>query len=540
MKDIQLVILMGGKSTRLQPLNYNLPKGLNSFMQIPAIYTMIISYINRGLNDITIVASPQNKDIIESFVKKAFSNINIKVVVQDNPRGPLDAFRRVGKFEKATLLLLGDTNCETNNDFDDSFIAYSQVPDYNRWCLINTDKDNNVISFVDKPDTRPDTNKAVIGLYYFKNKDLLNDLINKEYDTIKGEYQLSSLLEEYNKFDRFKAKEFKEWKDSGTLEDIVNIKRKSLSGRVFNNFKISKNSVITKESDYDTLKREAHWYEKIHDTPLSIYIPQFFGYNVKDNTINYRIEYLPYKTLAEYFVFYPIVDDNWKYIFNQLIKVLQDFWTFNGFWCDINVIDCTRKMYIDKTVRRIKDWDRQDILNYDEIIINGKKYLGFNKIFEKLQANINKIVDSSEDFVGVIHGDPSFQNILYAPEMSIFKFIDPRGAFPNETVFGDIRYELAKLRHCYHGMYDYVIYNMFNLNQEDNKFEYKYLTDNVVDFNIFDEVLKSKGYDINDIELIEGLLFISMISLHHDEPEMQKMFYLIGIECLNNVYDRIK
>ena len=121
MKDIQLVILMAGKSTRLQPLNYNMPKGLNSFMQIPAIYTMIIDYINRGLDDITIIASPQNKDIIEGFLSKAFSNIKTKVVVQDNPKGPLDAFRRVKKVKKSTLLLLGDTTCETTNDFNHSF-----------------------------------------------------------------------------------------------------------------------------------------------------------------------------------------------------------------------------------------------------------------------------------------------------------------------------------------------------------------------------------------------------------------------------------
>lgn len=540
MKDIQLVILMAGKSTRLQPLNYNMPKGLNSFMQIPAIYTMIIDYINRGLDDITIIASPQNKDIIEGFLNKAFSNIKTKVVVQDNPKGPLDAFRRVKKVKKSTLLLLGDTTCETTNDFDHSFIAYSQVPDYSRWCLLDTDEEDNVVSFVDKPDVRPNTDKAIIGLYYFKDHNLLNELLNKDYPTIKGEYQLSSLLEEYNKYDTFKAKKFKKWKDSGTLEDIVNIKRKSLTGRIFNNFKISKNAVITKESDYDILKREAHWYEKVHDTPLSVYIPQFYGYNVKDSIINYRLEYLPYKTLAEYFVFYPIVDDNWKYMFKELIRVLEDFWAFNGFWCDINIVDCTRKMYVDKTLQRIANWDRQDILAYEDVVVNGKKLMGFNKILNLLMPHIEEIINNSEEHVGVIHGDPSFQNILFAPEMCIYKLIDPRGAFPNETVFGDVRYELAKLRHCYHGMYDYVIYKMFSLEQNDNVFNYKYVTDNVVDFTIFDNVLKRKGFDINEVELIEGLLFISMISLHHDEPEMQKMFYLIGLECLNNVYEKLK
>ena len=531
---------MAGKATRLQPLNYNMPKGLNSFMQIPAIYTMIIDYINRGLKDITIVASVQNKSILEEFFKKAFSKININIVVQNDPKGPLDAFKRIGTVDKSVLLLLGDTTCETTNTFDESFIAYSQVPDYKRWCLLNTDEKDNVISFVDKPDERPNTNKAVIGLYYFKNANLLNELLKCDYPKIKGEYQLSSLLKEYNKYDNFKAKEFVEWKDGGTLEDVVNIKRKSITGRIFNNFKMSKNAVITKESNYDILKREAHWYEKIHGTLLSVYIPQFFGYSVKDDIINYKLEYLPYKTLAEYFVFYPIVDDNWKYIFNELLNDLNDFWTYNGFWCDINIQECTKKMYIDKTIDRIEKWDRQDILAYENIVVNGKNIMGFNKIFNLLRPQIDKIVLNSDKFLGLIHGDPSFQNILFAPEMCMFKLIDPRGAFPNETLFGDVRYELAKLRHCYHGLYDYVIYKMFNLKQNDNVFDYSFITNDMVNYQLFDDIIVQKGFDLEDIELIEGLLFISMISLHHDEPEMQKMFYLIGLECLNNVYDGMK
>lgn len=535
MENIELVVLMAGKAKRLQPLSYSLPKGLHSYMQIPSLYTMLIPYIRNGLKDITLIVSPGDKDIVTDFINKAFSEINIKVKVQDIPKGPLHAFQQIGKVTKETLLLLGDTSCETDVDFSESFIAYTKVPDYERWCLLNSDAQGYITGFIDKPSIKPDTDKAVIGLYFFKNIKLLNKLLKKKFGKIHNEYQLSSLLEEYIKVEKTKAYEFSQWKDSGTLQNFIELKRSSLTGRMFNSFKVSDNGIITKKSNFDVLKREAYWYENISSTSLAVYIPQFFGYKLQGSMMKYQIEYLPYKTLAEYFVFYPIIDNNWKFIFSDLLSVLEDFWNFKKFKCNIKIKDSCRKMYIDKTLARIKEWDRQDLLELDNLIINGKKYLGLNKILDKILEKVEKIIDNSEEYLSVIHGDPSFQNILYHPDISHFKLIDPRGAFPGETMFGDKRYELAKLRHNYHGLYDYVVYEMYKLNECEGKFDYSYFTTQFVDYHIFDNIIEEKGFDISEIQLIEGLLFISMIPFHKDKPQNQVMFYLIGLQILNDV-----
>jgi len=36
-------------------------------------------------------------------------------------------------------------------------------------------------------------------------------------------------------------------------------------------------------------------------------------------------------------------------------------------------------------------------------------------------------------------------------------------------------------------------------------------------------------------QFIEGLLFISMLPLHHENPQRQKMMYLTGLTLLNEV-----
>ena len=51
---------------------------------------------------------------------------------------------------------------------------------------------------------------------------------------------------------------------------------------------------------------------------------------------------------------------------------------------------------------------------------------------------------------------------------------------------------------------------------------------------MFDSIIERDGYDVDDIELIEGLLFISMIPLHKEDEKAQIMYYLAGLRCLNN------
>ena len=112
MKDMQLVILMGGKATRLAPLSYSLPKGLLTINSKPAIFNMMSEYIKRGLSDIIFVVSPSNESIVKSFVEKSFEGLKVKYVVQNDPKGPLHAFQLCKDYiTKPTLLLLGDTLC---------------------------------------------------------------------------------------------------------------------------------------------------------------------------------------------------------------------------------------------------------------------------------------------------------------------------------------------------------------------------------------------------------------------------------------------
>ena len=46
-----------------------------------------------------------------------------------------------------------------------------------------------------------------------------------------------------------------------------------------------------------------------------------------------------------------------------------------------------------------------------------------------------------------------------------------------------------------------------------------------------------KYWNLDEIKMIEGLLFISMLPLHEDNFERQLAFFTIGIKRLNEIFD---
>ncbi len=203
--NFQTVVLMAGKSTRLMPISYALPKGLISLFNKPAVFNLLTSLINLGCNDVTFVANTSNKSLIEDFAKKAYKNININVVVQQEANGPLTAFSAAKEnIYLPTLLLLGDTDCDFNfchEDFLCDWLGVCKVDPKtsNRWCMAQTDSKGIITKLIDKPETSVDTDLALMGLYFFADPNLLKTALYKDYCKVKGEYQLSSAIDFYAK-----------------------------------------------------------------------------------------------------------------------------------------------------------------------------------------------------------------------------------------------------------------------------------------------------------------------------------------------------
>ena len=538
MKQMQLIVLMGGRATRLAPLSYTLPKGLLPINQKPVIFNMLADYVKQGLEDIVFVVSPGNEQVVRSFVEKSFENLRVRYVVQEKPRGPLHAFQLCEPLiQKPTLLLLGDTYCETDLDYSFDFLGYKTIDDrsHSRWCLIKTDSEERILEIIDKPNYTPETNKVLIGLYNFRDPDLLKRCLKQNYPLHRGELQLSSMIAEYAKQREMRGVPINAWLDTGTLKDYNNTLAKTVSGRNFNHFRLDEFGVLTKRSAGRKLAAEIAWLKEMQKTDLCFLTPRVLESGEENGEYFYRVEYLSADTLAEYFNYYDISEENWAYIFEKLLKTASLMWEKKAPAGSPDIAGLCDYMYREKTLERIAGWNRKDILEKESIVANGHRLLGFYPVFERLKDKIARLCETAEKFYSVIHGDLCFANTIYFPQTNTFKFLDPRGNFGTDMLYGDNRYDVAKLRHNYHGLYDYITQDMFRLDERGpDNFEYSFFTGKMINPQLFDAMAARYGFDVDEIELIEGLLFISMITLHNDDPAAQIMYYITGLKCLNH------
>lgn len=536
MNDFQLVILMAGKATRLYPLTFGFPKCLLSVYQKPAIYNMLVPLISKGLNDITFVVNEENKTTLKDFMDSSFKNKNIKFnyIVQKDASGPGAALSLVEPvITKPTLILLGDTICEAPLEFNKSWIGVSKVDEssISSWCMVESEKDGVITKMTDKPTQKVNTNLAAIGIYFLKDYKLLKDILTQKTEKIKNEYQLSSIFDAYSLNDSLYINEFYHWNDIGTLENYRNTNSHNFNCRYFNQLSVNNLGTIKKKSNFEAITSEINWFKEIDNNDYKKITPTFYGSNI-DNT-SYEIEYYDYLTFSEYNIYYPITESNMRYMFNNLVSTMMSIYKDNK--RNKDMYDLVKTIYFDKTYNRIAKWERKDLLDKEYITSCGTKLLGLNKCMELLTPSIDNLCKTATEYNTIIHGDLSFANILYSPRSSIFKLIDPRGNFGIDTIYGDYRYDLSKLRHCYHGRYDEIVNDLFEIT-EDKEINLTFFKDNY--YEMFDSVLCDHGIEINDIELIEGLLFISMIPLHSDYPNRQLAFFIRGLTCLNNQINR--
>jgi hypothetical protein len=134
----------------------------------------------------------------------------------------------------------------------------------------------------------------------------------------------------------------------------------------------------------------------------------------------------------------------------------------------------------------------------------------------------------------LIHGDLCLSNILYDLRCRICKFIDPRGSFGIPGIYGDPRYDVAKMYHSVYGLYDFVTNDLF-----DVKVDGREITLDIRCRPFHKDVCSRfervffEEFDRREILLLTGLLFASMPALHYDVPKRQVAMYARAVQLLN-------
>lgn len=346
-------------------------------------------------------------------------------------------------------------------------------------------------------------------------------------DFIKSVHQYHDLYE-LNEFI------FDKWYDCGHINSFFKTRGEMTTERAFNEIRMVENVIYKSGSHSSKIEAEAFWFENI-PVKLKRFTPHLIDFGNSEEGFTYALEYLPNLPLNELFVHGKLHHNQWVNIINKVaafvssssqIKVDSDL---NE---DIN--ESFTKLVVQKTHERIKKYSSSNNIDLNKsFIINQKKSPSINEI---ISICIEKTLDLP-NHSSVLHGDLCFSNILYDSRINDVKLIDPRGMDfdGNFTIYGDQKYDIAKLTHSIIGLYDHIIANRYKLEVVG---DYKYnlsfeLSSEIEEFQRFFYTKTFNSIDVKSIMPLTVLLFISMLPLHSDRKDRQQALLINAIRLFN-------
>lgn len=554
------MIPAAGRGSRMLSLTDNHPKPMLPFNNKPIIGHLLEWFIKEEFDEVIIIVEYKHDKIID-YVTKVFlkeDNIKIRFVRQGGLSGLGHAIYKgldaILDDDASLLIVLGDIILGDSLTFDyyEDFIVYNEVDDYERWCMVELDDEDEIISFYDKPKEQPPTNKNVIGVYNFYSVKQLKKVYNlydvEHFVDDNEELEFSFFLNEYAYYNVVKGIYNDDYLDFGVLSDLNKSKLQVV--REFNKIElidddINDNELKIKKSSVKKPKKifdEFSWYQKI-PSHMRKYTPTTYEFNSEIGSgegANYVMNYINSTPLQELFMYNLPDFQSWSSIFDNIYKYLLDsriienkeqFYEENK----NKLIQANIKMLKEKTKERVDQI--RDMFPHKEYVINGQFYdnpiYHLDKILEKAEEISS---DVNIDNLVILHGDLFFGNMMYDIEKESLKVIDPRGEYGEFTIYGDMRYDLAKLYHSVIGNYDFIVNGLYELRDYDSTLNYSIFNgdSNKKIGGFIHYFIETLGNDVEDIEFITGLLFLTMIPLHSENKNNQKMQFIKACEILKN------
>jgi hypothetical protein len=506
---------------------------------IPVNGEPLLNYLvkEKYKDDQIYVISFENHGSIDDFLaSSSFNNVTNCVLEKLGSLGAsiLAGLDRCEKKELPTVINFGDTMVSSDvPDSDCIFYALNGTPN-KKWTYV-IENDGVIERIIDKTNNMISSGvpKLVIGVISLSDPVLFAQILR---GNLKNKSSFFQSLKDYSKHHPFLFKQAQQWLDFGHPDEYFK-SAIEVKSRSFNHISIDKDRGIIKKSsdDENKLKKEIEWYLKL-PTDLRYVSPRIYDYSFEPQKTFVSMEYYSYHTALELFLYGDSSEEQWGNIFKSIHFVLKDFSKYqisNG-----SIKDSLRDVYVGKTTERLdqlRELPTFAPLFKNPIVINGQKYKSLDFVYKEIRPLVEEKLLNIRSF-SIIHGDLCFANILVDNHRYFVKLIDPRGSFGSFDIYGDPRYDLAKLYHSIDGKYDFIIKDKFDLSKTGNHFNYRVNCnkDLLPQFNqVFSDFIASK----EEIELIESLLFFSMIPLHQENLLHQYAMLVTGYLILDRLVD---
>lgn len=230
------IVLAGGSGTRLYPITRGVSKQLIPICDKPMIYYPISALMLAGIRDILIISTPTDLPAFRRLLGDGSDlGVRFSYVEQPSPDGLAQAFILGRDFigDDDACLVLGDNifygqgfsgmlsgAVQNAKEGNATVFAYS-VHDPERYGVVTLDDAGRAVRLVEKP-KNPESNKAVVGLYFYPND--VVDFAAKLKPSARGELEITSLNELYMNQGRLMVKCFGRgfaWLDTGTTDSLM-------------------------------------------------------------------------------------------------------------------------------------------------------------------------------------------------------------------------------------------------------------------------------------------------------------------------------
>ncbi len=536
---VAVILAAGPASAAFGGMGGNVSAAMVSVGGRPVIHRSL-GYLKQLGYKRVIVGCREGEHRMRKFLQQAFGRaLEIAFVEVPGDHGPggtlLRCLMEVGG-STPVVVILGDTLFRLPKGCDripqDCVLVGRDSPNPKRWCYAVSDPAGLVTRLIDKPEIRPEEGQILIGVYSVGDcADGLRALRAKR----EGErLEIADFLAPYVAKHSLRSLDLDEWYDCGHIDSLAGSRRRVLATREFNALQFDEvRGTITKRSRHVRKLIDEINYYRLIPPDLQAFFPRVLDFSIAQENPYLTMEYYGYPTLSELWVFGDFEEAFWRRPFARIRSMLDCFGE-----CGVPVErSVLRDFHGDKTFRRVREFAMQgeafaDLVTRDKLIINGREEEGWPRLEDSIRQGVEDLAESGR--LCVMHGDLCFANILFDPISEAMKCLDVRGSFAGSGIYGDPRYDLAKLLHSIHGAYDFMIHDMYASSWKGAVVDFElYLPQHRSGIlGVFKDVFGGMA-PMRDVQFIEGLLFVSMCALHSDHPARQVTMFARGIELLN-------
>lgn len=374
----------------------------------------------------------------------------------------------------------------------------------------------------------------IAGFFRFSSFSVFRSILSRSLD-------LNDALARYSREVGLTAHPTEYWYDFGHLNTYYNSRRESFISRDFNKLTGVGASILKTGSPSRKIYAEAMWYENLPKS-LQRLAPRIEPRRA-ETPFSYAIEYLPLPLVSELYVYAELPSNAWENILRRCANALAALHNHHPLEHELP-FEYSRQFYdqmiVGKSSARLREFLTTRRIDGDvPWTLNATRLPSILELMEILIANIGPTTQSD---LAIMHGDFHFGNLFFDFRRDEILAIDPRGMMPDGTLtmFGDRRYDVAKLAHSVIGGYDYIIsgrYELERVRPYEMMFEIENTKARKVAQVVFGErFMADAKYDAKEILSLTALLFLSMLPLHAEAPDRQMAIlanaYRLYLDCI--------